>query len=404
MTNLTSPVTVSHLAEFSTYYAPDTATVTNDALLDVLGKDYDLAFAALCKSAEMDPADATTFPSLQFTNKIRLRMDVVLRVQCMRFLAHSMMTLSMNNKLRDCFDTVVPDKLVNQIIQVINGRTVTVTPGLLRYYHERSLAMVMRYAASFPYDWGAPRPAQRSIMMDHPLLEWDLFSPPRSGRIAGTTVPAAMWRPLSAQPVSNLGPAASYSGSYNAAGTYDPETPPFPNWNTPMPNAFWGDPAHFTLTKSFSPKERCRQIVFWAVDWQSYEDAETAPSAPLDASRAPLRGPRNNADSFATRSLSQHWSAKETYQLMNPEYRLSFIQSVSAEPTGKDITGISNVNLGEQVGGLYKTREVLNGMYGADRNFNGILDRGPVSRSVRMRATLIARFNYYDPRLPMTLR
>lgn len=396
MTNLPSPVTVGHLAEFSTYYTPDTTTATDNAALDGLGQKYDLAFAALCKSAEMEPADAPTFPTLQLTNKIKIRMDVVLRVQCMRFIAHSMMMLSMNNKLRDYDNS---DSLVDT--KIINGNTVT--PGLLRYYHERCLAMVMLYAASFPYDWGAPRPAQRSIMMDHPLLEWDLFSPPRSGQIAGTTVPAAMWRPLAAQPVSNLGPAASYSGSYNT-GTYDAETPPFPKWDLPMPNVFWGNPAHFTLTKPFSPKQRCRQIVFWAVDWQSYEDAETAPSAPLDASRAPLRGPRNPAGSFADRSLTQHWSAKETYQLMNPEYRLNFTEPVDAFATEKDITRISNVNLGEQVGGPYKTQPVLNGLYGADRNFNGLLDRGPVSRSVRMRATLIARFNYYDPRLPITLR
>ena len=34
----------------------------------------------------------------------------------------------------------------------------------------------------------------------------------------------------------------------------------------------------------------------------------------------------------------------------------------------------------------------------------GKLDRGPVPKSVRMRATLIGRFNYYDPRLPMVIR
>jgi hypothetical protein len=399
-TNLPSPDTVGRSAEFLTYYTPDTTTATNNAALDVLGQKYDLAFAALCKSAEMEPTDApappTTFPTLQLTAKIKLRMDVVLRVQCMRFIAHSMMTLSKNNKLRDYDNS---DSLVDTMI--VNGNTVT--SGLLRYYHERCLAMVMRYAASFPYDWGAPRPAQRSIMMDHPLLEWDLFSPPRSGQIAGTTVPAAMWRPLAAQPVSNLGPAASYSGSYNA-GTYDPETPPFPKWDLSMPNVFWGDPAHFTLTKPFSPKERCRQIVFWAVDWQSYEDAETAPSAPMDASRAPLRGPRNPAGSFADRSLTQHWSAKETYHLMNPEYRLNFTEDISALSTMADITGKSNLNTDEQVSGALKNTSFLNGIYGADRNFNGILDRGPVSRSVRLRATLIARFNYYDPRLPITFR
>jgi hypothetical protein len=70
---------------------------------------------------------------------------------------------------------------------------------------------------------------------------------------------------------------------------------------------------------------------------------------------------------------------------------------------------------------------VFSGQYGADRNFNGTrfdldtgnsdparrgdiakiygkLDRGPVPKSVRMRAVLIGRFNYYDPRLPLVIR
>ena len=49
-------------------------------------------------------------------------------------------------------------------------------------------------------------------------------------------------------------------------------------------------------------------------------------------------------------------------------------------------------------------RKRFSGMYGADRNFNRQLDRGQVPRSVRLHATTVARFNYYDPRLPMTIR
>ena len=50
---------------------------------------------------------------------------------------------------------------------------------------------------------------------------------------------------------------------------------------------FWGNPSHSTLTKPFKPYQRCRQIVFWAVDWQSYVDVETAPSASVDAGYYP---------------------------------------------------------------------------------------------------------------------
>jgi hypothetical protein len=47
---------------------------------------------------------------------------------------------------------------------------------------------------------------------------------------------------------------------------------------------------------------------------------------------------------------------------------------------------------------------VFSGLYGADRNYNQVLDRGPVPRSVRLRAQLVARFNFYDPRVQAILR
>jgi hypothetical protein len=49
-------------------------------------------------------------------------------------------------------------------------------------------------------------------------------------------------------------------------------------------------------------------------------------------------------------------------------------------------------------------REVFAGRYGADRNFNRVLDRGPLTPSVRIRAIQVARFNYYDPRVPAVVR
>ena len=47
---------------------------------------------------------------------------------------------------------------------------------------------------------------------------------------------------------------------------------------------------------------------------------------------------------------------------------------------------------------------IFNGLYGADRNANGLLDRGPVPTSVRLRAVQVGRFNYYDLRVPATIR
>jgi hypothetical protein len=49
-------------------------------------------------------------------------------------------------------------------------------------------------------------------------------------------------------------------------------------------------------------------------------------------------------------------------------------------------------------------RKIFNGQHGADRNFNKLLDRGTVPPSVRLRATQVARFNVYDPRIPCLVR
>lgn len=41
-------------------------------------------------------------------------------------------------------------------------------------------------------------------------------------------------------------------------------------------------PDRATAIGSFAAQDRCRQLVYWMVDWQRYVDAETAPSAPVD--------------------------------------------------------------------------------------------------------------------------
>ena len=41
-------------------------------------------------------------------------------------------------------------------------------------------------------------------------------------------------------------------------------------------------PGRATAIRRFEANERCRQLVYWLVDWQRYQDAETAPSAPID--------------------------------------------------------------------------------------------------------------------------
>jgi hypothetical protein len=177
-------------------------------------------------------------------------------------------------------------------------------------------------------------------------------------------------------------------------------------YGTPEYQAFWGDLSRSTLTKSFKAAERCRQIVFWAVDWQSYEDCETAPGAPVDASKYPMPGPLKDRD-FENRMNFVDFRDEQLYSFRNPEKVLSFRSDVSTLKTGDSVETIIGYNrMGDQWdrGTGTEERKRFSGLYGADRNFNRKLDRGQVPRSVRLKATTVARFNYYDPRLPMTIR
>lgn len=48
------------------------------------------------------------------------------------------------------------------------------------------------------------------------------------------------------------------------------------------------NPNHFTADRPFEAHHRTRQLVYWLVDWNQYEDVETAPAAPTDLSRLPV--------------------------------------------------------------------------------------------------------------------
>lgn len=391
--------------EYATYYAP-TGSIA-EGVLDERGRTYDRAFAGLCAQAETEGRR----PEKDASQRMRMRVDIAIRVQCMRFLAHALGTLSKDGRVRSLEDQGTTEVLRDATL----CGELRITPDLIRYVYERSQAMVMRYAAGFPYDWGVPRPIQRCLMTDHPLIEWDLFSPPRTGLIAGAT-PAAMWRPIAAQPITNLGPATYFPGSFKG-GTYRKDQPVYPNWDDPDQAAFWGDPGHFTLTKRFATAERCRQIVFWTVDWQQYEDAETAPSAPVDASRHPLRAPSNDKADY--RDLATRIKGNNTQWRMvgsdvmthNPELNFLFCEEMTGRSTGQDVT--------EVLLGAKSTRDLMasrimppedqvdpifSGLHGADRNANRRIDRGPLSGGVHLRATFVSRYNYYDPRLPVSMR
>ena len=344
-----------------------------------------------CRAAEQlagkpyDPAKATQ------------RALLALRVQCMRFMTFVTSTfyLKRNGEAEPVLS-----------LFKVDGQTLSV--DRLRYFQDCCKSSAMLYAASFPYDWGAPRPVSRCIMMDHPLIEFDLFAS-RKRPIAGTGIMAEMWKPISAQTITSIGLPGIFPGAltYDGAGnaSWDNTKSPFtPTDSRNGTHQLWGDANHFTLTRPFQAAERCRQLIFWSVDWQSYEDAETAPGAPLDASRVPCLGmSKNNMNDYNGR-LNWGPGAYDGYFLRNPERNLQFTSDMSGISTGTILA--KNQIVGPNEGGDegLGAIKVLLGTYGADRNHNYVLDRGPLPKSVRQRAQTIARFQFYDPRIPVSLR
>jgi len=252
-----------------------------------------------------------------------------------------------------------------------------VTHDMIVNWHETCLKVVMQYAADNPYDWSAPRPLNRALSMDHPLIQWDLFPtnalPKLSGVIALTAgdanvpvsdpstpdyqyvngVVASQWRPVAARTITNGMPVPPGTIGMNGDIDYGNGLPV--DWS-----AISGDPLHFNLTNRFAAAERCREIVVWTADWMSYVDCETAPSAPVDASRYPRPRPGagksrwvgpvpntftnacmygNDQPSFQDLSFSD----RDQPSFRNPEAFLLFIKDMNypdgspAVPTNHDI-------------------------------------------------------------------
>ena len=355
-----------------------------------------------------------------------------MQVQAMRFLSHAATCLT------SWFPITAPVPNPNNIPDLTTGipitsvtlgttsgppGTILITNDMIQYFHERSLKLIMEFASCFPYDWAVPRPIERTLMVDFPLLQYDLWSTPRSGTIFGTpnmlggSLPAEtamQWAPLSPRPIHNIGLGQTYPLNQNGGqnkldGTIVPGGV----------SNLMGNLDHYTLGMPFDASQRCREIVFWTVDWQSYEDFETLPSAPLDASRYPISGPRMVGGSanpgtqyrdFGGRMQDVVFVDPHLYAFRNPEKTELFINGTPmGQPSGTSTSSNEMLN-GWTNGGApddgpyLGNRQVFSGIFGADRNFNQKIDRGPIPRSVRLRAVQVARFNYYDPRIPCLLR
>jgi hypothetical protein len=227
--------------------------------------------------------------------------------------------------------------------------------------HEVCLQWAVRYASANPYDWGADRPLNRELCTDFPLLQYDLFS--------------------------RLYRASDGSGDCSWLITA-PERPTSYSMGAGSPmkaviDAGWGDFATYNLDAPFDPAERCRQLICWSVDWRSYEDFESAPAGPMDAS-AHFLGSDGGVQ--AQEQLCYHPEADYFFEPGRSkvhDFHYAMYQHWTPTLDFNDPAW----------------KQIYAGCFGADRNGNGRFDLGSVPKSVRLRATSVARFLYYDRRV-----
>jgi hypothetical protein len=270
-------------------------------------------------------------------------------------------------------------------------------------------------------------------------MQWDLFSPAlpdggvapsgwptsASGNFAWTNIfgrstsdNPRQWRPISAQDIKNIGVSICYPAlAIDSAQRTNAVSPTY--------GPLFGNRDQFNLTNKFDAYERCREIVIWSADWMNYVDSETAPSAPVDASRYPLAAAwatnSNDICSAMFKNFNQRMGdgagtpADNTLMSFNnPEKSFLYTEDMSGVSTETDVSKkiLGYVNAWERydptrvidLGYSSVNRKIFYGVHGADRNNNQRLDRGLLPPSVRMKAVQVSRYNFYDPRVPTWTR
>ncbi|MBA3684150.1 MAG: hypothetical protein H0W72_02800 [Planctomycetes bacterium] len=256
--------------------------------------------------------------------------------------------------------------------------------GDFQIAHAWMLAYIGYLQYSQPYDLCSSRNYTMSTMLDSILLQYDLTAALRDP--SGATAPVALmhaWNTLSSRPINGV-----------HANTH---------WNGIDPGLRSGTTG-WNLTKPFAPSERCRDLVVWAVDWQSYEDFESVPGTPMDSAMLPRLPKVNIGNVWAGGSpgVASSFYAQEN---MHPEFSNAWFDAsrtstVNAQNLANGGAFYQNHGQGASNNSIasYLVR------HGADRNANGVYDRGTTRNSVRLRASLITRFLAYDPRLHLQLR
>lgn len=374
-----------------------------------------------------------------------------------------------------------------------------------RNAHETFMRWAMAYVSENPYDLIVPRPYNRQVMTDRPMLCWDLFNPTTGNAIRSGQAVYSMLFGSNRYKIGASWASPTYIDSAheyaerNGAYVWPTNVPrPIPDADLPPAGLQLGYPNTNALNESgvnrgyarqqglanairlahgqsvagndnynhqdgrdwrsryatlpnsdrywynnpFAPAQRCRQIIFWSADWKSYEDSETAPSAPIDRyqlGRTEGRIKEINLDSKGMPpesfegSFDMNFSGnpEQNFVWANPERDGTLIRPPPAATfvagNFSDVSSNNNIR-GVDRGDVYDSRHPgifytfgshfywqftsysrirqdwpewsvwwTLAHWGADRNQNGVLDIGPIPATSRMRAAEVARFNYYDP-------
>ncbi|MDA3961664.1 MAG: hypothetical protein PF961_12800 [Planctomycetota bacterium] len=305
-----------------------------------------------------------------------------------------------------------------------------------RAIHELALKWHLQWQVQRPYDLRVSRPLNRPLMSDSPLLQYDVLGTAKVDQGSGlgyfpTGLPNGAgsglqrWRswPVIGAYRFQIGGAGAGHDHYvlpqrNMNGTvvdYWHNQFDYGNYDLPAPSSWQGDPTRFNLLDSFAAAERCRQLLFFSVDWQSYEDFESQPSDPFDSSRAPLL-PRRGASAWhefdwvmgitpmvnSKADTNSQMSHLAQARVQNPEWEVAFNDATRTDRSPRywvtqDLPWTLNPATVDR-----HWREL--GRFGADRNGNDRFDQGQVPASKRMRAELVGRYLFYDRRLPGSLR
>jgi prepilin-type N-terminal cleavage/methylation domain-containing protein len=364
-----------------------------------LDSAYDANYAVWNASGSYDPAkrfevkfDAGYTAKNPLTQVIAPRPDLPgdwrephpARVMALSYLAHAAMM---------CTGARFPDIVPGTMIMGAGDVATDEDRLWAQNAHATCLLWAAAYAAENPNDHWAPRPANRQLFTDKPLFEWDLFTSAGT-RIAGDPAKRNRFDEPFARLIAGHDRPRWAPSEYNNVATWERIllTGFTDSGSSQTQPALWSQSsagvnasAHRTITRPFQAGERTRQLVFWAVDWKSYQDAESVPSAPVDASLY--------ANSDGSRMARCYGRGD------HPEGHLMWSnagRSQRCSNTGLGLSDEDNPGIGSWAGHF--------GRNGADRNGNGVFDAGTVPAGTHLRAKSVARFVVYDPVLRVSLR